>query len=194
MILVLAGPVHSGKTTFLRRLLPDLEALRLPVSGYLSLYVMNKGETAGYDLFDIKKGKSIPFLRTEGEPGWQTVGPYFFLPPGLEAAAAAILGYKPGEILIVDEVGPQELAGRGVWPALSEVLSGPLFDCLLVVRKPLLDDLQDRLGKTPVNVFDVERPDVCPALLQALKELRAVRNERRDKCNLAAPRKGRSGR
>jgi nucleoside-triphosphatase THEP1 len=194
MILVLAGPVHSGKTTFLRRLLPDLEALRLPVSGYLSLLVMNKGETAGYDLFDIKKGKSIPFLRTEGEAGWQKVGPYFFLPCGLEAAAAAILGYKPGEILIVDEVGPMELSGRGVWPALSEVLSRPLFDCLLVVRKPLLDDLQDRLGKTPVKVFDVEHPDVCSALLQALKELRAVRNERRDKSDLATPRKGRSGR
>ena len=194
MILVLTGPVHSGKTTFLKRLLPDLEALRLPVSGYLSLLVKDKGETAGYDLFDIKKGKSIPFLRTEGESGWQTVGPYFFLPPGLEAAAAAILGQKPGEILIIDEVGPMELAGRGVWPALSEVLSGPWLDCLLVVRKPLLDDLRDCLGKTPVRVFDAERQDVYPSLIRALKERRAVRNKRRDKSDLATPRKGRSGR
>jgi nucleoside-triphosphatase THEP1 len=175
MILVLAGSVHSGKTTFLRELLSNLEALRLPVSGYLSPLVMIEGKTAGYDLFDIKKGQSIPFLRTEGEAGWQKVGPYFFLPSGLEAAAAAILGHRPGEILIVDEVGPMELSGRGVWPALAEVLSRPSVNCLLVVRKPLLHALQNRLGKTPVEVFDVERIDVHPALIKALSELRAAR-------------------
>jgi len=174
MILVLTGPIHSGKTTLLRKLLVGLKTEGLPVSGYLSLLVMNEGKTAGYDLFDVKNGSSIPLLRTEGEAGWQKVGPYFFLPRGLEAAAAAILGYRPGEILIVDEVGPMELSGRGVWPALSEVLSRPSFDCLLVVRKPLLDNLKDRLVETPVNVFSVEQPDVCPSLLQALKKLRAT--------------------
>ena len=174
MIFVLTGPVHSGKTTLLRKLLVDLKTEGLPVSGYLSLLVMNEGKIAGYDLFDVKNGSSIPFLRTEGEAGRQKIGPYFFLPRGLEAAAAAIIGHNPGEILIVDEVGPMELSGRGVWLALSEVLSRPSFDCLLVVRKPLLGNFQDRLGKTPVNVFDVERPDVCPSLLQALKKLRAT--------------------
>jgi nucleoside-triphosphatase THEP1 len=174
MILVLAGRVHSGKTTFLRELLPELEALKLPVSGYLSPLVMTEGKTAGYNLFDVKNGSSIPFLRKEGEAGWQKVGPYFFLPRGLEVAVAAILGHRPGEILIVDEVGPLELSGRGVWPALSEVLLRPSFDCLLVVRKSLLGGLKDRLGKTPVHVFDVERPDFCPALLLALKKLRAT--------------------
>lgn len=175
MILVLTGPVHSGKTTLLRRLLPGLQVLGLPASGYLSLMVMEDGEILGYDLFDVKKGKPIPFLRREGEAGWQKVGSYFFLPGGLEAAAAAILGSRPGEILIVDEVGPMELAGRGVWPALSEVLSRPSLDCLLVVRRPLLDDLRDRLGKTPAEVFDVKGMDVHPSLIRVLSELRAAK-------------------
>jgi len=172
MILVLTGVVHSGKTTFLKNFLPSLEALQLPVCGYLSPLVMVEGRAAGYDLFDIRKGQAIPFLRTEGEAGWPKVGPYFFLPAGLEAAETAIRSHRPGEILIVDEVGPMELSGRGVWPALSEVLSRPSFDCLLVVRNSLLDGLKKRLGKTPVHVFDIERLDLCPALLQALKKLR----------------------
>jgi len=194
MILVLAGPVHSGKTTFLRGLLPDLKALRLPVSGYLSLLVMNEGENVGYDLFDIRRGESIPFLRTEGGAGWQRVGPYFLLPRGLEVAAAAILGLKPGEILILDEVGPMELAGRGVWPALSEALSRSSLDCLLVVRKPLLDDFRNRLGKTPVEVFDIERKDVYPSLIRALSELGAVGSKPNDKSESEETPSGRGGR
>jgi nucleoside-triphosphatase THEP1 len=170
MILVLTGPVHSGKTTFLRGLLPDLEASGVSVCGYLSITVMKEGEIVGYDLFDIKERQLTPFLRTYGEDGWQKVGSYFFLPRGLEAATSAILGSKRGELLIVDEVGPMEIAGRGVWPALSQALSRFSSNCLLVVRKPLLDDLRLRLGRTPVKVFDIKQQEVLPALLQALSD------------------------
>ena len=175
MILVLTGPVHSGKTTLLRKLLPELEDLGLPASGYLSLLAMKEGQIVGYNLFDIRRRQSIPFLRTDGEACWEKVGGYFFLPRGLEAATAAILGSKPGEIIIVDEVGPTELAGRGVWPALHEMLSWPSFDCLLVVRRPLLDDLRNRLGDRPAKMFDVEREGVRSSLIAALSELRAAR-------------------
>ena len=194
MILVLAGPVHSGKTTLLRKLLPDLEALSLPVSGYLSLLAIKKGEIIGYDLFDIKKGRAIPFLRTEGEAGWQKVGSYFFLPRGLEAAEAVILGCKPEEFLIVDEVGPTELAGGGVWPALSEALSRSSLDCLLVMRKPLLADLRNRLRNTPVKVFDIERKDVYPSLIRALSELGAIGGKLNNKSDSEATPSGRGGR
>jgi len=174
MILVLAGVVHSGKTTFLKKLLPSLEALRLPVCGYLSPLVVVEGSVAGYDLFDVRKGQTIPFLRTEGEAGWQKVGPYFFLPGGLGAATAAILGHRPGETLIVDEVGPLELSGRGVWPALREVLSRPSFNCLLVVRKTLVGDLRKQLKNEQVEVFNIAADDVLPVLLWRLSKLAAL--------------------
>lgn len=173
MILVLAGVVHSGKTTFLKKLLPSLEALKLHVCGYLSPLVMVEGRAAGYDLFDIRKCQAVPFLRTEGEAGWQKVGPYFFLPGGLEAATAAIRGHRPGETLIVDEVGPTELSGRGVWPALKEVFSKPSLNCILVVRKPLLGDLRRQLGNQQVEVFDVAASDVLRDLLMRLSKMAA---------------------
>jgi nucleoside-triphosphatase THEP1/molybdopterin converting factor small subunit len=143
--------------------------------------VLNEGKVAGYDLFHLKDGDSTPFLRKEGEAGWQRVGPYFFLPRGLEAATAAILGCKPGEILIVDEVGPAELAGRGVWPALSEVIAKHSVDCLLVVRKPLLEDLRRRIRREPVRVFNIEREGVYHSLLQALSRWKVRREVRRNR-------------
>jgi nucleoside-triphosphatase THEP1 len=168
MVPVLAGPVHSGKTSFLRGLLPELKAREIRVCGYVSLAFKGEGGIFGYDLFDVKEGRSLPFLRTAGESSWQKVGPFFLLPGGLAAAESAILGQKPGERLIVDEVGPLEIAGRGVWPALSRALARSSFHGLLVTRRPLLDVLRDRLQPRPTEVFEIERNDLRPALIKAL--------------------------
>jgi nucleoside-triphosphatase THEP1 len=170
MILILTGPVHAGKTTFLRRLLPDFKARGFPVCGYLSPAIGGDWDVLGYDLFDVRTGGSMPFLRTGGEAGWQRVGPFFLLPSGQEAAEAAILGRKPGEWLIVDEVGPLELSGQGVWPALSKALDQPSFAGLVVVRKPLLDALRDCLPVEPVEVFDIEIKDIRAAIGKLLLE------------------------
>jgi nucleoside-triphosphatase THEP1 len=170
MILVLTGPVHSGKTTFLRRLLPELRGLGVCVCGYLSPAVGADWDVLGYDLFDIRAGGALPFLRTAGEAGWQRVGPYFLLPGGLKAAQASILSREPGELLIVDEVGPLELSGRGVWPALSRAIDRPSFAGLLVVRKPLLNDLRDCLPRPPLEVFSIETEGVRTALITSLLE------------------------
>jgi len=179
MILVLTGPVRSGKTTFLRALLPDLQALRVPIRGYVSPAVITDGKTTGYDLFDIRSGRSIPLLRIAGEAGWEKVGPYRFLPGGLEAASSTILSSRPGVLLIVDEVGPAELSGRGVWPALLKALARPSLNFLLVVRKALLDDLRRQLGNRRVDVFDFAGKDVSSALLKKLSKSRPVATARK---------------
>jgi nucleoside-triphosphatase THEP1 len=183
MILVLTGPVHAGKTGFLKNILPVLKVWGIPVSGYLSSSILKQGRLSGYDLFDIKTGKSVPFLRRRGRTGWQRVGPYYFLPSGLRAAENTILSCAEGEWLIVDEVGPQELAGRGVWPALSTFLSRPELDCLLVVRRPLLEDVRRLLGTRPIEVLDIESETILPSLLERLlrSSLDAVSKKSADK-------------
>ena len=57
MILVLTGPVGSGKTTFLKELLAKLQALGVPASGYLSPAVLVDGEPSGYDLLLVQSGQ-----------------------------------------------------------------------------------------------------------------------------------------
>jgi nucleoside-triphosphatase THEP1 len=47
MIHVLTGPVHSGKTTFLRGMSCALKELGVDVRGFLSIAVWEKGVTLG---------------------------------------------------------------------------------------------------------------------------------------------------
>lgn len=181
MILVLTGPVQAGKSTLLKNLLSLLRSRKIPVSGYLSLSLWAKGRIIGYDLFDIKAGRSVPFLRREGQAGWERVGPYFFLPSGLRTAEGLILGCPADRWLVVDEIGPQEMSGRGVWPALSSVLSLPEPDCLLVVRRPLLSELTGRIDRRPAEIFDITSSDILPSLLERISKSRNGIGEKRSR-------------
>jgi nucleoside-triphosphatase THEP1 len=142
VIYILTGQVGAGKTSFLQRSLPTLRARHAGLDGYLSLRVSQGGETAGYDLFDVATAGRTPLLRRGGDPSGQTVGPYVLLPGGLRAAEAILGRRRPGGLLIVDELGPLELAGGGVRPALSAALAAEDRPALVVVRETLVADVR----------------------------------------------------
>jgi nucleoside-triphosphatase THEP1 len=157
MILVLTGPVHGGKTTFLERSLALWASCGIAPVGFLSVAVTG---ATGYDLLELRTGCRQPYLRLEGEPAAERIGPFFFVPSTLERARSIIREADPSELLIVDEVGPLELRGGGLWPVLREALSRPGMKCLLVVREEILEDVVAALGPPGPLVFDIRDPDV----------------------------------
>jgi nucleoside-triphosphatase THEP1 len=159
MVLVLTGPVHGGKTTFLERSLPAWTARGLACAGFLSLAAADAAGGPGYDLFELGTGRRRPYLRRLGPPGAERVGPYVFVPETLERARAIIRGSAPDELLVVDEVGPLELEGGGVWPALRDVLRRPDRTFLLVVREDILAGLTAVLAPLVPLVFDIRAPE-----------------------------------
>lgn len=160
MILVLSGPVHGGKTTFLERSLARWASHGLAPDGFLSVAVTGARGATGYDLLELKTGRRRPYLRREGEPGVERIGPFFFVPSTLERARSIIGEADPRELLIVDEVGPLELQGGGLWPVLREALSRPGMRCLLVVREEILKDVVAAIAPGVARIFDVRDPDV----------------------------------
>jgi len=168
MIFILTGPVHSGKTTLLKRTILEFKRKKLVVSGFLSKAVFRGRERIGYDLFDLKEEKSIPLIRREGRKDWQSVGSYFFVPSGLEEAQRIISCSKNSDICVVDEVGPLELSGKGFWPALKPILFPPLTTFLITVRKSILEDFLGILGRTDTRVFDMRDKDVYSQLTEEI--------------------------
>lgn len=160
MIFVLTGPVHGGKTTFLESSLARWASRGLAPGGFLSIAVTGASGTTGYDLLELKTGRRHPYLRRGGEPDAERIGPFFFVPSTLERARSIIREADPRELLIVDEVGPLELLGGGLWPALREALSRPGMRCLLVAREEILEDLATALAPVVPLVFDVRDPNV----------------------------------
>jgi nucleoside-triphosphatase THEP1 len=155
MVLVLTGPVHGGKTTFLERSLPAWKARGLACAGFLSPAAPDAPGGPGYDLLEIATGRRRPYLRRQGPPGAERVGPYVFVPGSLERARALIRGAAPEALLVVDEVGPLELGGGGLWPVLREALGRQDRTFLLVVREEVRAGLGAAVAPLVPVVFDV---------------------------------------
>jgi len=169
MICLLTGSVHSGKTSFLKKTVYRLVENNIPVEGFLSVAVLGNHMTIGYDLYDLKKEKTIPFIRMNGKTGWQRVGAFFFIPQSLEKAKEIILKSKSTNILVVDEIGPLELSGEGLWPALKKIISDPSRLILFVVRDNCLDRVLSLLGRGEIRIFDVKKKGVMDEILRALE-------------------------
>ncbi len=171
MIFVLTGAVHSGKTTSLKRMIEELRKESIVIDGYLSEVVLENQEIIGYDLFDLKEEKSIPFIHREGQEGWERVGSYSVIPQGLSRAKGIIFRGSKAGILVVDEVGPLELAGKGIWPALEKVLFLPKPDFILVVRKRIIEDFLELIGSQEVKIFDTDDTGFSERLIQEVKRI-----------------------
>jgi len=124
----------------------------------------------GYDVLDLGSEKSIPFIRRSGRKGWQRIGPYFFIPEGLAWAKKIILRSREAEILIVDEIGPLELSRKGFWPALEKVIFQRAQECLFVLRRSVLEDFLEVIGKINVKIFDIEEEEVFLRLIEEIRK------------------------
>jgi len=156
---ILTGPVHSGKTSRLLNWadsLQSVDGIAAPLinsSRYLQRISTNRKK-----LLQIPVNSAV--LDTE------KVGTYHFLKDVFAWGRKILLdcAAKNLDWLVVDEVGPLELNGSGLEPAVSEILN--CADCsanniLLVVRDSLLSPVIEQYGfkKKEIVFFNLEGGD-----------------------------------
>jgi nucleoside-triphosphatase THEP1 len=156
MIYIITGSHRSGKTTFLMRTADYLMKENITAQGFLSVAVLHDRKTSRYDLFDLNENTFIPFIRREGENAWERIGPYYFIPQGLDHARKLILSSAKNSVLIIDEIGPLELKDRGLWPAVKQVIFSDRRIFIVAVRRSILKDFVNKVGKKEVKIFDIE--------------------------------------
>jgi len=109
---------------------------------------MRFGEKRSYTFVDLAGGdRSLYAVRRagpipQGEPAFE------FLSEGLEFGKRAIRGAVEAgvDVIIVDECGPLELGGGGLWDAIRESRVSFPGTMVLSVRDQLVDEFVRRLG------------------------------------------------
>ncbi len=140
----------------------------LKIDGFLSESQWKDRKILGYDLLDLTEEKSYPFIRKSGEKKWDKIGPFYFIPKTLALAKQIIKRAQNTDICIIDEVGPLELTGKGLWPELKSSLLRIHPHHLLVVRASILEKFLTRINRKDVRVFDVQDKNTLDEMLYSL--------------------------
>lgn len=143
-LLIYTGPVKSGKSSRLYSVFKDREN----TAGILSLVIKNKKY-----LYSIRK-KETKLLEIEGrikETEIIMIGKYKFDKTIFEWGRNILrddLKFNP-ELLIIDEIGPLELAGSGLAPVAFEIIEKSLESkqkVLVVVRDTLVNKFLEHVA------------------------------------------------
>jgi nucleoside-triphosphatase THEP1 len=125
--------VLSGKSLFVERIVGALRCEGFAISGFLQRGVFGAdGRKVGHDLVGISSGSCLPLARrSEPGEGWR------FEDDAFEAAVGEVR--VGADLVVIDEVGHLELAGKGHAAAVERALSSSAA-VLIVVREALAED------------------------------------------------------
>jgi nucleoside-triphosphatase THEP1 len=145
-LIILSGPSGAGKSSWCRQLAKQALSSKLVVGGLLSPAVFQDGDKAGIDLLDLCTGqcRRLAVRRNEVQDGLRTRN-WLLDPDVLAWGNQQLLALPPCDIVILDELGPQELQrGQGLTTALDLIDSRRIPVLVAVVRPKLLAAAQKR--------------------------------------------------
>ena len=156
-IYIVTGKVHSGKTTFVRRLAARMKKENINLTGFLSVGSFSGGQRSTFTLEHLEDGKQQALASIEKGEDWLRFGRFYFNPEALREGERIIRrGMEmKADLVVVDEVGPFELQGGG-WKGILELLEKEYeMAQIWVVREQVLDEVLDRWNIPGENVFTV---------------------------------------
>jgi len=161
-VTIITGPRDSGKTRAAAAAAEQMQRNGTLVGGVIAEAELAGGIKVRYFLRDVLTGaKALYAVRRPGPipPGAMA---YLFIDEGLEFGRAAVRrGIDAGTgtaAVVIDEIGPLEMAGAGLWETVREAVTGFPGRIILTVRPALLDTLREKLELAPAEV-DVIQPD-----------------------------------
>ncbi len=169
---IITGERGAGKTTFVTRVVERLRERGLRVRGLLSPGEIRDGARWAIDLVDVATGERRRFATRDVEAEWIEVGSFRVDPEALEAGARALAPDRvaDADLVVVDEIGPWELSGRGWSVALDRLRAEGGPPLLLVVRRALVDEALARFAPSGVPVWEAGKArieDVVDSLARA---------------------------
>jgi len=142
MIVIVTGAIGTGKTTVCEKVVGLARSRGCSCGGIIT----RKTPKDDIEVEDIGTGESVLLASTSMILGGPRTARFSFSPAGIDFGNQAIDRGITADILLVDEIGPIELAGEGFAGVIEQVTSGKVRNCVLVIRKGLLPDFLPRLG------------------------------------------------
>ena len=171
-VILVYGPIGSGKTRTCIDLAERLSSVNQNIVGILSKRVYRVGELLGYDCLDLESGHVFPLVRLRNQvcgPDWFNFRElkYAFSISGFKWANCILIRLSEGlnipSIVFIDEFGRLESAGAGMYPGIVRVVeslkmhawNAAIFTC----RTDLIEAVEELLTGRAQNVSKCEPGD-----------------------------------
>lgn len=165
MKILLTGKPRSGKTTLLHSLIDGVASKR----GLVATEVRNDGERIGFDLLDSSVRTAV-LARTD-KPTQYPVSRYFVDLASFNGFIEPLFGYKPGQLLYIDEIGHMQLFSEKFQHLALEYLDADndfIGTISYAYEHPFIDEVRSRKDILLCTVTPKNRYDLKVALQAAL--------------------------
>jgi len=161
--LLVIGEPGSGKTSWCREYINRRRKSGSTVGGILSPAIEKQRQRVGSNALDLLTGEEVPFARLSRYRSLkkgEKVGDYTISRDGILFACRAIERAVESrcDLVVIDEVGPLELHGKGLMPAVELALASAV-NMLIVVRSSLREALQKHFSDYEFTIIaDLTKP------------------------------------
>jgi len=144
--LLVTGETRSGKTSWCIQYVDSCRKRGSSIGGIVCPATERQGRRTGFNVIDLLTGEEVLFARLSRVRhfrGGERVGDFTISRRGISFACAAIERALRSncDLMVIDEVGPLELSGKGLMPAVELALASQL-NLLIVVRSSLREAIQ----------------------------------------------------
>jgi len=156
-VVVITGPSSGGKTETVSAVAARLRSSGVSIAGFVQPGEFADGRKVGFRVRDVTSGEEASLaILEEGRRG--DFGTRFrFVDEGFRLGREALSRARSGSILLVDELGPVELRGRGHMPAVRAAMAVQgLRGAVVVVRRHLVPALLAEVEASDAIVVDIE--------------------------------------
>lgn len=157
-IIIICGEKGQGKTTFVHELVCDLKKRNVKVGGILAQGFWKEDVRDKYELLDLQMNQRITYCQRSAQLNWQQIRHFFINPEGQKFGDNALdsNNVKDLDAVVVDELGPFELARSGWYDSVKVLMNKSELTKIFVVRKGLLEEIIALFGMTDYALFFVD--------------------------------------
>jgi nucleoside-triphosphatase len=158
-LIIISGERGEGKTTFLAQIVQELRKRKLKVGGILALGYWKQGVRDRFEIVNLSDDTSRIYCQRNPVEGWEKVVHFYINPEGdkfgNQALDTQIL--KDSDWVIIDEVGPFELQGKGWATAMQKLIHELNKPMIWVVRKSLVDKVIANWKVENYTVYNIQQ-------------------------------------
>jgi nucleoside-triphosphatase len=158
-LIIVTGEIGEGKTSYLKKIIADVKAEGIEIKGFLSPVVFDDKIKTGYNLLNITDNTEMNFIREKEPSRAIKFRKYYFSNEGIAKGNNILLSYKENVsgILVIDEIGPWELEGRGWAECLNKLTELPQYKMIWIVRKEILEVVIKKWNLQNPAIIDISQ-------------------------------------